>query len=191
MKNNIIFVFVIVLFVFIACNKNEIEQTDKSTVGTLVQVSVIDALLQGIYDGYYPIGDLLHYGNYGIGTFNALDGEMIVFNDTVFQVVSSGEVNLPEANVLTPFAAVTTLNVDTTFTFSGISFEQIKADFDKYFPTPNVFYVIKLKGNFTKMHTRSVPKQEKPYRPLVEVTANQPEFEFENIFDSVLELTLQ
>lgn len=169
-----------VALIFVACNNDIDSEPTQREPGTLVQVSVIDALLQGIYDGYYPIGDLTTLGNYGIGTFHGLDGEMVVFNDTVFQVVSSGEVKMPAADVLTPFAAVTTFEADTSFQLSSTTFEEIKSNFDQYFPTPNLFYVIKIKGDFDYMRTRSVPKQEKPYLPLVEVTREQPEFEFEN-----------
>ncbi|MDA3928898.1 MAG: acetolactate decarboxylase [Prolixibacteraceae bacterium] len=168
-----------IVFLF-ACDNDFEHENNEPTSGVLVQVSVIDALLQGIYDGYFPIGDLKEYGNYGIGTFNGLDGEMIVFNDTVFQVVASGDVKRPLDDVLTPFAAVTMMHADTTFMLSATSFEEIKLNFDSYFPTPNLFYAVKIKGDFKYLKTRSVPKQTKPYPPLVEVTANQPEFEFEN-----------
>jgi len=154
--------------------------------GKLVQVSVIDALLQGLYDGYVPIGELLSYGNYGIGTFDGLDGEMIVFNDTIFQVVSTGEVKKPAHDVLTPFAAVTELVVDTSFHLSATNFSNIKENFKSFFPTPNIFYVVKIHGNFSYMKTRSVPKQVKPYPPLTEVTVHQPEFEFQNVTGDII-----
>ena len=53
-------------------------------------------------------------------------------------------------------------------------------------PGPNLFYAIKLTGNFRRIKTRSVSKQEKPYRPLVEVTASQHEFEATNIRGTLL-----
>lgn len=170
----------LVILLFISCDEEINDEENKQNVGTLVQVSVIDALLQGIYDGNYPLGDLYKLGNYGIGTFNGLDGEMVVFNDTVFQVLSTGEVKTPADDLFTPFAALTTFIADTTFSLNDISFETIKTNFNAYFPTPNIFYVVKIKGDFEYMKTRSVPKQNKPYPPLVEVTKNQPEFEFEN-----------
>lgn len=167
-----------------ACNNEPVMDEPKSDI--LVQVSVIDALLQGIYDGFYPVGDLPSLGSYGIGTFDALDGEMVVFNDTVFQVVASGEVKLPAATTLSPFAALTNFKADTTYQLANISFDSIKNNFDTYFPTPNIFYAVKMHGTFSYMKTRSVPKQSKPYPPLVEVTRNQPEFEFEEVTGDII-----
>lgn len=47
-------------------------------------------------------------------------------------------------------------------------------------PTKNIFYAIKIDGVFGYIKTRSVPRQDKPYPPLVEVVKNQPIFEFHN-----------
>jgi hypothetical protein len=42
------------------------------------QVSTINALLEGVYDGDTTVEDLLRHGDFGVGTFDALDGEMVV-----------------------------------------------------------------------------------------------------------------
>ena len=47
---------------------------------TLFQTSLMAALLDGIYEGDMTTGELLEHGDFGIGTFNALDGEMVVKN---------------------------------------------------------------------------------------------------------------
>jgi acetolactate decarboxylase len=184
---NILFVLFITVSLTFACNEttnedNEVESSDP----VLIQVSVIDALLQGIYDGTYPINELPNLGDVGIGTFDALDGEMIMLNDTVFQVVSTGEVKIPESDMLTPFAAVSGWQTDTSFTIKKGTFESLKSNFDSYFPTRNIFYAVKINGLFSHVKTRSVPRQEKPYRPLAEVTAKQPEFEFNNIRGTIV-----
>jgi acetolactate decarboxylase len=169
-----------------SCEKEDITPLDKSVNGLLVQVSVIDALLQGIYDGVMPIGNLLEYGDFGIGTFHALNGEMIVLNDTVFQVLSTGAVVKPSGDATTPFAAVTAFAADTTFALKEISYDSLKANFNNYFPTPNLFYAVKMKGEFSYMKTRSVPAQSIPYPPLAEVTKTQPEFEFNQVAGEIV-----
>ena len=47
-------------------------------------------------------------------------------------------------------------------------------------PSPNLFYAFRIEGEFSEVKTRSVPKQE-TYRPLVEVTSEQPVFNFSNV----------
>jgi len=178
-----------ILFVFVSLLVSCITETETEEVisrPVLIQVSVIDALLQGIYDGSFPINELPKLGDIGIGTFQALDGEMIMLNDTVFQVVSTGEVKIPATNILTPFAAVSNWETDTTFTLINETYNSIKANFDSYFPTRNIFYAVIINGSFSYVKTRSVPKQEKPYKPLAEVTVHQPEFEFNNIKGTIV-----
>ena len=46
----------------------------------LFQVSTIDALMQGVFDGFYSFNDLMAQGDFGIGTFDALEGEMIALD---------------------------------------------------------------------------------------------------------------
>jgi len=182
---NIFFVFCILFFGFVSCNK-ETEIENENTRPVLVQISVIDALLQGIYDGNYPVNDLRNLGDVGIGTFNALDGEMIMLNDTVFQVVSTGEVKIPGKDIFTPFASVSGWETDTSFTINKGTYELLKTNFNNYIPTPNIFYAVKINGLFSYVKTRSVPKQEKPYPPLVDATAKQSMFEFNNIKGTIV-----
>jgi acetolactate decarboxylase len=47
-------------------------------------------------------------------------------------------------------------------------------------PSPNIFYAIRIEGVFSYLKARSVPKQES-YRPLVDVTKEQPVFTFTDI----------
>jgi acetolactate decarboxylase len=153
---------------------------------TLVQYSTLDALLAGHYDGVATLADFKKQGTLGIGTFNGLDGEMVFYKDTVYQVKASGEVVIPEEKNTTPFACAVDFDPETTETVTNVtSYAQLKDVLNGYIKNPNLFYAFRVKGHFTKVHTRSVPAQEKPYKPLAEVVKHQPEFNFENI-DGVL-----
>ena len=57
---------------------------------TLYQVSTSTALVEGIYRGAVTVGQLLEHGDFGLGTFEGLDGEMIVVDGEVFQVRADG-----------------------------------------------------------------------------------------------------
>ncbi len=82
---------------------------------TLYQTSTMSALVDGIYDGSTTIAELLEHGDFGVGTFNHLDGEMVVNEGVCFHLFSSGEARVASPDDLTPFAAVTTFEADTTF----------------------------------------------------------------------------
>jgi hypothetical protein len=53
--------------------------------GRVTQVSVINALLIGRYGGGMPIPELLRYGEFGVGTPDHLDGELIVLDGRAYQ----------------------------------------------------------------------------------------------------------
>ena len=170
-KRNWIF-FITILAFFSGCSLK--KNTDHS--GSVVQISTIDALMQGVYDGPITLKELAQYGDFGIGTFNALNGEMVFLDDMVYQVKADGKIYCPSSMSGTPFATVTFFNPEMRYNLNGLSFREMKMQLDSLIPSPNLFYAIKLKGTFRSVKTRSVPGQKKPYPKLVEVTANQPEF---------------
>ncbi|MFA7369611.1 MAG: acetolactate decarboxylase [Kiritimatiellales bacterium] len=154
---------------------------------TLTQVSTIDALLAGAYDGQMTLGELLKHGDLGIGTFDALEGEMIVIDHKVYQARADGTVRLMPDNTTTPFAAVVDFRADqisdrdSQATYSGL-----QARIDELAPNKNLFVAIRFDGKFPSMKVRSVPKQQKPYPPLAEVTQHQAVFEYTNVPGTVL-----
>jgi acetolactate decarboxylase len=148
----------------------------------LFQTSTINALLEGVYDGEVTCGDLKHYGDFGIGTFQALDGEMIVVDGKIYQVKADGKVYDVPDSVKTPFASVTFFDCDVRYKIQTMTnFQQLCDYLDSLIPTNNIFYAFKMEGTFAYIKTRSVPAQNKPYPVLTEVTKNQPVFEFQNI----------
>ena len=72
----------------------------------LYQISTIDALLAGHYDGDKTVSHIKANGNFGLGTFNGIDGEMVVYDGVVYQVKSTGEVLRVKDDIGVPFAAV-------------------------------------------------------------------------------------
>lgn len=77
------------------------------TYNTLFQVSTYNDLAGGGYDGDTTIGELKKHGDTGLGTFNGLNGEMIVLNGTVYQVRNDGTVQVMDDSKKTPFTMVT------------------------------------------------------------------------------------
>jgi len=149
---------------------------------TITQVSTIDALMAGVYDGPTTLGELGTKGDFGLGTFGALDGEMILLDGVFYQVTATGAVLKPGREVKTPFAAVTFFETDRTFPLKkGTTFKSFTAETEKNFPTRNAFYAVKVKGTFKIVKTRSVPAQKKPYRPLAEVVKTQPVFDLTDV----------
>lgn len=151
------------------------------------QVSTINALLQGLYDGELTCGQLRKQGDLGIGTFTGLDGEMVVLDGKVLQVKDDGRV-LPVADgETTPFATVTFFRADQTRKVEGsMDFPTLRQLLDGLVVNRNLFYAFRIDGDFTYVKTRSVPKQTKPYPVLAEAAKHQSVFEMQNVQGTIV-----
>ncbi len=148
----------------------------------ITQVATIDALLAGVYDGHLSLEKLRTYGDFGIGTFAALDGEMILLDGVFYQIRGDGKVYRPALSERTPFACVTPFTADLRERIAGpVSMQALEAQIDVLVPQTNRFCAFIARGEFRQMQTRSVPAQRKPYPPLVAVTKTQPVFNLSDI----------
>ena len=154
---------------------------------TLYQVSTIDALLAGTYDGDRTLPELLKQGDFGIGTYDNLDGEMVLLDGTFYQVKASGKVTAPDPRGETPFAAVCAFRPERTLAVPpGSDMAAVERWLDREVPPRNRFCAIRIDGTFKTMRTRSVPAQERPFPPLKAVAATQPTFDFENVSGTIV-----
>jgi acetolactate decarboxylase len=148
----------------------------------LFQTSTIDALLQGVYDGEMTVGELRNHGDFGIGTFNGADGEMIVLAGRCFQIASDGKARRMSDDVRTPFATVTDFTPDLTIDVTDrLTLGELEKKIDAALPGANWFYAIRVTGRFETLKARSVPRQKPPYPPLTEVVKTQPVFGFQDV----------
>ena len=53
---------------------------------TLYQVSTTTALVEGIYQGAVKVATLREHGDLGLGTFEGLDGEMVIVEGHFFHL---------------------------------------------------------------------------------------------------------
>jgi len=159
-----------------------IHEHDHHGAYEVFQVSTVNALIEGLYDGEINYGELGKHGDFGIGTFNALDGEMIAFDGKFYQIKGDGHVNSVDDRQKTPFAVVQFFNPTISLEINeNKTFEELTQECDSLSSGKNCFYTIRIDGFFSFMKTRSIHRQNRPYRPLNEVTRTQPEFEFENV----------
>ena len=138
--------------------------------------------MNGDYDGDCSFRQLARHGDFGLGTFDALDGEMVAVDGKFYQVKTDGKVYPVNPAQNTPFGEVTFFKADQTLTLSEpINYQQLEKFILKQLPTQNLPYAIKITGTFAYIKTRSVPRQTKPYPPLMEVAKHQTVFEFREV----------
>lgn len=168
---------------FLLCGCNSIIKSHD----VFFQTSTINALLEGVYEGYLTFGELAQHGDFGIGTVHGLDGEMVGLDGVFYQISAKGQVKTIDSETKTPFAIVTFFETDRRAVLEQISgVERLQEVLDELLPERNIFYAIKIDGVFAYVKTRSVPKQTPPYLPLVKVIENQQTFEFKEIKGTIV-----
>lgn len=142
--------------------------------GEVYQVSTIANLLGGGYDGIVTVGTLLRHGNFGLGTYNGVDGEMVVLNGRAYRCSVDAVAHPAPATMRTPFAVVTDFQPQSTVAVAaGQSLDQIEAALDALPLSASRIVAVRIVGRFQTMQVRSEPKQQPPYRPLAEVIKTQ------------------
>jgi acetolactate decarboxylase len=148
---------------------------------TLYQVSTATALVEGIYQGAVRVGTLKEHGDLGLGTFENLDGEMVVVDGQFYQVRCDGSVRECTDDLLSPFAVVTNFASEATITLARCpDLSHLVAGFDSLRDSDNVFFALRVDGHFDYVHTRAMCRTEEGV-PLVEAAAVQPEFKYHDL----------
>ncbi|MBK5968848.1 MULTISPECIES: acetolactate decarboxylase [Thiorhodovibrio] len=161
-----------------------LAQSDRDT---LFQISTIDALLAGVYQPLATLDEVLTHGDFGLGTFAGLDGELILIDGDVYQAASDGQVRTMPGDTATPFISLTWFDADEHLEPpSDQDYAAFKTWLEERLPSRNLTYAVRVEGNFAKVHYRSVPGQKPPYRPLKEVAAEQTYFTRENISGTLI-----
>ena len=154
---------------------------------TLYQVSTIDALMLGVYDGVQSIGELKKHGDFGIGTFDGLDGEMIVLDGKVYQAKADGRVYLVMDNATTPLATVTYFNHDFSVTTDDfMNFTMFSTGMSARLPSENMIYAVRVHGTFPWMKMQAIPAQQKPYPTLTDAAKNQSIYTYTNATGTIV-----
>lgn len=145
----------------------------------IYQCSLMSALLSGVYEGQTTMADLLSHGDFGLGTFNELDGEMIAFNSEVYQLRADGSAREANPQQKTPFAVMTWFRPQYSLRIDKrVSRRALHDIIDSKIPSDNVFCALRIDGLFHHAHTRTVPRQTPPYRAMTDVLDDQPVFRF-------------
>ena len=154
------------------------ERLDGSS-GRLFQVGTLQSFLDGDYQGYWSFAEIEPEGDVGLGTFEGINGELVVADGAYWHVYPDGSVAEVDPNERTPFAQVTNFLPDRFGSMRGpldcgSTLDDLlttQSGFDE-----DVLYVATIRGRFSSITTRAIDKQEPPYHPLADLTPMQHEF---------------
>jgi acetolactate decarboxylase len=148
-------------------------------MSTLYQISTSSALVEGVYSGSIPSSVLLEHGDFGLGTFEDLDGEMVILDGQIYQVAD--RVSHRTDDFLVPFASITHFRAKSYFEIDNVAcLKGIELACDQQRISDNLFYALRLDGSFETIHARAVHAVPRNTR-LLDAAKTQLEFRFENI----------
>jgi len=164
------------------------QETGKS----LFITGTYGALSRGVYDGDVTVADLKHQGDFALGNFNAIDGEMVAMDGKYYQIGSEGKLNPADDTMKMPNTTATFFKADKVITIDKpMSYQELQQYINSQLPTPNIFYAIKVTGTFDFIKARTLTKLTQPYPTTLysTITQNEPTFEFNNI-DGAMAITV-
>lgn len=175
-------------------NGSKVETvTSESDNETMYQVATLQALLDGEYDGLITVNELRKHGDTGLGTFDKIDGEMIIVDGTVYQARYDGTVSVADDSLTVPFANITHFDSDITVPLKQVkSMEDLTEQITKAITPHGLNHIYAVRIDIPQCDSvlfRSELPQQKPYRPLAEVLQNdQREFSCQGIGGTIVAL---
>lgn len=134
----------IALIILSIATKSMGQQPDK-----IVHYSAMEAMRNGVYTGDVNVQQLSHKGDFGLGTYHLLDGELVALDGTYYRVAANGSVTKADPAITVPFGSFTFFKSDQTFTLKGIKdVAALQAAIIKKLPSANRFYAIKVTATF-------------------------------------------
>jgi acetolactate decarboxylase len=146
------------------------------------QTSTLDALFEGDFDGDLTFADLAEHGDFGLGTLNGLDGEMIALEGRFLRADVDGNINEVPPSARTPFAVLTWFDPVVSFALEEpLDHAELVKAVNRHAPPGSPVCAVRIDGTFERVLARSVPGHEPPYPSLDEVSHEQHVFEFDAV----------
>jgi acetolactate decarboxylase len=165
-----------------------LSQSLDTPIHTLFQVSTSAALVEGVYQGAVRVSRLLRHGDFGLGTFVDLDGEMAVLDGVCYQISATGAVAPVDGDRLIPYAVVTRFSATFRADHQEIpNVDALVAACDQLRNSNNIFYAFRARGTFHTVNTR-VMKPVLQGATLKMAASAQQEFCFEQLRGTLIGL---
>lgn len=141
------------------------------------------AFVNRVFEGDLDAAHLKTKGNIGLGSYNQLDGELIMLDGVLYQAKQDGTVLQPSDDIKIAYANAAFFKADQEFVLKDIkNYDQLRDEINSRLPSGNYFYGFRIHGQFKKMTCGGLHKQEKPYtKGLDTLIPTRPKFFKENV----------
>ncbi|MBP6409485.1 MAG: acetolactate decarboxylase [Pseudarcicella sp.] len=155
-----IFLFSISITLISCKSTTQITESQK----TFFQYNIWGAFVNKVFEGNMTIGELHQKGNIGLGSFDKLDGELVMIDGVAYRVREDGSITVGQKNDTIIYADATFFKPTDSFTLENIeNYDILRKELNKKIPTPNVFYAFKIYGEFENITLGGLHKQEPPF----------------------------
>lgn len=153
------------LLLTVACQTNPTITNSYKSNDEVFQLSLLQSLMQGEYDGVMSVQDIKNYGDFGIGTFDSINGELTALDGKIYQALSDGSVIESPENETIPFATMKFFIADkiNSQAIQADSINHLKQQLNSIIQSQkNMFYFARINGTFKSINVRSELKQQPP-----------------------------
>lgn len=145
--------------------------------GFVQQVGTYDYLVQPDFRPLAPLTAAIAGQTLGLGTFDDLDGEFVLVAGTPYRVGTDGTPTVIDPTRTTPFAQAIDFHADASGPVApGTTCAQLPAVITAIAGRDDGIIAVRVRGTFTDLTTRSVPRQSPPFPSLTTVVAGQTQF---------------
>lgn len=167
--------FAILLFAITACSSPNKKSTSAiKPQATFYQYNIWAAFVNKIFDGHIKVSELKEHGNIGLGSFDYLDGELIMLDGKAYRVREDGIVSEGKDNDEIVYADACFFNSDTAIILDKIlNFDSLRIQLNQQLPTANHFYAFIIHGVFDSVKLGGLHKQSPPFQQGLDVLIPQ------------------
>jgi alpha-acetolactate decarboxylase len=152
----------------------------------LYQYSIISALMDGVATGGVALSTLQERGTYGLGTFENIEGEMVMIDGAVHHLRADGSVEQATSTTKLPFAMVTRFEPTARRKTSLPDKDRIIKVGKELFPNSNNCYLaLHVEATFKEMTVRAVRSQTYKGQPLSELGSTQSVHTYKDVRGTV------
>jgi len=147
---------------------------------TIYQISTINNLTKKQFTGLVNLSSLRNFGDFGIGTLEGMDGELILFDNCFYKANQNLIVHQPELTEQSPFFTLTKFNPSSNLIYQVENETDFFQSIRSVYPHQDLM-AIKAEGEFERLFIRSGEKKHPPYPSLKNILKTTVKKEFEKI----------
>jgi alpha-acetolactate decarboxylase len=153
----------------------------------IYQYSLVNALMAGVSSSGITASTLLEKGNHGLGTFVRMDGELLLLDNTVYQLQPHGKIREASSDDQIPYAVATHFVPEHTLHVKLEHKDSVDKVLAEVNPNAeNLFMAYRITGKFSHNKCRTVKGQEYDNQPLSELGKTQFMAEYTDVEGTVV-----